>query len=67
MTKHCNEDLKNAQVALAAAQALVDLSNKEAAAAEKQNADEEKQRVDVVLFEISGAVCRCRIPTSVVA
>ncbi len=66
-----------AQAALEAAQAaLVDLRNKEAevnavlAVAEKQKADAEKKRADVVLFEISGAnglVCRCHIPTAAVA
>ncbi len=58
MTKHCNDAKKKAQ---ATAQALVDLSNKEA---------EEKKRADVVLFEIAGAnglVCRCHIPTAAVA
>ena len=37
------------------------------AAAEKQKADEEKRRADVVLFEFPGAnghVARCRIPTA---
>jgi hypothetical protein len=63
-----------AQAALEAAQAaLVDLRNKEAealAAAEKQKADAEKKRADMVLFEISsanGLVSRCRIPTAAVA
>ena len=40
------------------------------AAAEKQTADEEKRRADVVLFEFPGAnghVARCRIPTAAVA
>ncbi len=60
----------------AAQAALADLRNKEAeanaaiAAAEKQKADAEKKRADVVLFEITGAnglVSKCRIPTAVVA
>ncbi len=74
MTKHCNDAKMKAQAALEAA--LVDLRNKEAeanavlAAAEKQEADAEKKRANVILFEITGAnglVCRCRIPTAAVA
>jgi hypothetical protein len=77
MTKHCNDAKMKAHAALEAAQAaLVDLRNKEAeanavlAAVEKQKADAEKKRADMVLFEISGAtglVCRCHIPTAAVA
>ena len=74
MTKH-NDETKKGQAQAAVEAALVVLRNKEAEAnvelaAEKQKADAEKKRADAVLFETSGAeglVCRCHIPTAVVA